>query len=258
MSSNISSKLENQSLHEEKIKSKISNIISMVADKKNYNLSVNVELNYNKINQTNNDFITPDKEVILKKSSVPSGKNSSRQNIEYGYGTKSESIEYSIGEIKRITAGIIITKAMNKPAIENLEKVIADAIGLNKDRGDSISIVVMDSQTANLDIAAADTSQNIAATNLGENSAEAPTESNETIVEKPVEQLNSSSPVTNEVAVVEANYLSHPLLKQNYLLIALAVMTFLFLFNILFSRSRRLSGNQREKLLNDVQNWLKE
>ncbi|MRX26850.1 flagellar basal-body MS-ring/collar protein FliF [Kangiella sp. HZ709] len=253
--SNVSGKLEQKQMHESAIENKISTILNLIIEPTQYELSVNVELNFNKIKETNNDFISPSKEIILKKSTSTGNKKTNNQNIEYGYGTKIESIEHSTGEIKRISAGIILTKSMSDAAIQKLNQVILDAIGINKERGDSLTVVVFDKLEDGLAIG---TTQNT----VTKDNADKVVTSSDLQVIKPSLPVKVLKEDVSKVAINEQpkinSLLEHPYLKKEYLVIALGLSLFLLLISLLFRRNQKLNNYQREKLLTDVQNWLKE
>lgn len=70
--------------------------------------------------------------------------NKEESQVEYGVSKKIERIEYSGGEIEKLSVGIFLNSGISEDQIEDVRAVITSAAGINIERGDSISIKVVD------------------------------------------------------------------------------------------------------------------
>lgn len=77
--------------------------------------------------------------------------NSKEEKIEYEVGkTETKTITTS-GEVKRISASVAVDGVVDPMVLMDVENMVASAIGMNKDRGDEISVVSMEFSTAQQD-----------------------------------------------------------------------------------------------------------
>jgi flagellar M-ring protein FliF len=70
------------------------------------------------------------------------GKNQSKEEtIEYEVGKTETNIISAPGEVRRITASVAIDGNLGPGVMRDVEDLVSNSIGMNKDRGDSISAV---------------------------------------------------------------------------------------------------------------------
>jgi flagellar M-ring protein FliF len=86
-------------------------------------------------------------------STSSSGKESQTTNYDSG-NSQTETIS-SPGEVKRLTASVFVDGAIDDATKTQLEKAVGDAIGVDANRGDELSLVGMDFDTAQKDEAKA-------------------------------------------------------------------------------------------------------
>jgi flagellar M-ring protein FliF len=65
------------------------------------------------------------------------------QNTEYSVGSTEEKSISAPGEVKRITASVIVDGKMDATTQDAIKNIVSSAIGFNQDRGDAISVLGM-------------------------------------------------------------------------------------------------------------------
>ncbi|WP_297439539.1 flagellar basal-body MS-ring/collar protein FliF [uncultured Clostridium sp.] len=71
------------------------------------------------------------------------GSNRTEQSTEYEIGKTEIKNISAPGEVKRVTASVVIDGAMDEGSIEAIKELVGTAIGYKQDRGDQISVVSM-------------------------------------------------------------------------------------------------------------------
>lgn len=83
------------------------------------------------------------------------GKSSStEESVEYEVGKTETKTITTPGEVKRVTASVVIDGAISNKALSDIEKMVAGAIGMDADRGDEISVVTMNFASEDADLLA--------------------------------------------------------------------------------------------------------
>ncbi len=160
---NIGDSLQNKNGHfqeqgsvrdklENKLVEQASRILGAIYPKEAFKVSVSVDV----------DMTTRSMEIetipnlkngalIRKKKIVDEGQNKNRavsdvingsEEVEYLYGKQLERINYATGRTSRISVGVVIR---NTEIADNadIEKVLWSSLGLNKERGDSIEVMLI-------------------------------------------------------------------------------------------------------------------
>ena len=213
---------------------------SALGPEASWSASVNVELNYDRIKQLRDNLVPQGKDgnglVTRQKSAnskaapaaegdtAHSATGSGEQEFEYAHSHEQEEVEVAPGRISRISVGVLVPASVAPATLASLEKVIGDAVGLNPERGDR------------LDIAAAPIASMVP-----------PRAVQPTAVAAPVPQAPRVPSIFSSV--------------PDWVFIAGGALALCagVVFGIGFSRRReprRLTLEEREALLMDVQRWI--
>lgn len=155
--------------YEKSLEDKLSTLLERIYGAGNYQLSINLDLNFDSIESTK---VTYGNTAIRSENVQANGNQADIQRAQNGTiednvtnvtgnnnrdGGKSfeRSINNEVGSetvktvnapsaIKRLTSSIVVSKQLNAAEQENLQKIVESAIGYNADRGDVLSIEGMD------------------------------------------------------------------------------------------------------------------
>lgn len=156
--------------YEEDIQKSIVKLLEPVVGKDKVQSSVNVDLDFDSKQKTET-IIDPNKVIISQKTIKESNglrgeetsgsvvdnnmqntidennnsTNSSREEVNTNYETGKTEVQTisAPGEVKRLTASVFIDGNLDQNVQNAIEKAVSNAIGINSERGDSVSIVGM-------------------------------------------------------------------------------------------------------------------
>lgn len=228
---------ENHSI-EDKYRSLLINLLDDVLGEASYKLSVNVQMDYKKKITIEESFFPEPKSgkgFIVKKRSVTksndhsigampmSGQNTMEE--EFVYSKERSEIAYPVGEIRKISVGLVVSSEEDY-LIESLRNLVQTTIGMDEARGDKLSII--------------------------------------TVVKKQLNEASSASIGTIELKDPAESEPLDKALTPAYLqsatlyFIGFCVLALLF-FAIYMSsqRKRALSDADRQKMVNELVQWMK-
>lgn len=165
--SNLESARQAEKELNEDLQKSINNMLEPIFGKGKVKVSVNSDLNFDSSEKTE---IKIDPEKVIKSESRSensssdsaqsgspvdnnmsntgqgngNGSSSKEENIEYEVGKIETKTITTVGEVKRITTSVAIDGVVNAKTIENIESMVAGAIGMDTSRGDDISVVAME------------------------------------------------------------------------------------------------------------------
>ncbi|WNO11340.1 flagellar basal-body MS-ring/collar protein FliF [Teredinibacter sp. KSP-S5-2] len=133
--------------YEEKIK----NLVIEMLKTKNVQAVVSIKYNMDKIksireeilpNNEGNNGGYPIKSVSKKTSDgeLKNAQNNSSLEQEFIYSREKSEIEYATGGIEKISVGIVIGEKITTETKEIISALVSSALGLEKERGDTISV----------------------------------------------------------------------------------------------------------------------
>lgn len=156
--------------YEEDIQKSIISLLEPVVGKDKVKSSVNVDLDFDSVQKTEN-IIDPNKVIVSQQvirenegtssdntSNGPvdnnmensiddsqDGSSSSREEVSTNYESSKTEIKTikAPGEVKRLTASVFIDGNIDENVQQAIETSVANAIGLNEERGDKVSVVGM-------------------------------------------------------------------------------------------------------------------
>lgn len=218
------------------------NLLDGVLGENQYKLSINVLMDYKKkvsVKETFYPDATNGKGFLTKKKSTNRsagdslsdtgsvGQNSSEE--EYIYSKEKSEIVYPVGEIAKISIGLVVLTPLNQNIQNSLDNLIRTAVGMDSTRGDSISIIASHSPIV-------------------------------------AEQTNNENGNVFEGATLTANVVNDDTQSKNYLnfLLTLSIiLCILFvLFFILYIRAKKntpapISAAEKQQLVSDLIKWMK-
>jgi flagellar M-ring protein FliF len=165
-------------------------------------------------------------------SAADAGTSLSQTEVDYQNGRRVEQIVTTPGSLRRISVGVVVPNAVDSQQLERIRDVVSMAVGLNKERGDTISVYSVDQLSS------------------------APPLHSEVIAEQAPATASESAPT-----VVEQS-------KGRFTQAALAVLGLLFaMVAILLFRRQRVPAQaepvpvplvegDRQVLLNNVRQWI--
>jgi len=143
-------------LYEQTLLKKAFRLLSLSFPSDRFAIAVDVALNFDKRKQTVQGYATDNSSdgVILKRMESTTSKEnvttnddelspmvlSKQSETEYTHGRETNETEFSSGEITNINVGIALKEALNTEQLASLSDVLSAGLGINKERGDTISV----------------------------------------------------------------------------------------------------------------------
>lgn len=222
---------------------KVRELVRGIAHTDDIKISVNVEYNFDKVKSI--------REQVLPKSSGDYGHlqkvkrntvKSSNENTadsstttsteeEFLFSKERSEIEYSPGEIEKLSVGVVILRELPQQTIDNVITVVSSGLGMNLARGDTIAVVA------------------IAADNV-------PAKQDSIVNEDP-QSIPAALPRSTDTRITPPN--------MNQLMLGVGVIViFILCIVVAMLRMRkknkdnrpRLSKHEQEALLLDLKKWL--
>jgi flagellar M-ring protein FliF len=151
---------EEQARVEARLRQRVEGLLrEALGESASFAVSVNVQLNYDRIKQIKDTLLSQGNDgnglVVRQKTSNTRGAPSqdgetSRANassgeseLEYAHGREQEEIEVAPGQVHRITLGILVPPAVDAATTAKLASVIGAAVGLDAQRGDRLDIAAV-------------------------------------------------------------------------------------------------------------------
>lgn len=218
------------------------NLLDLVLGESNYKLSINIQMDYKKkitIEENYYPDSTSGAGFIVKMRSVNKSNDSSPgtrplpdQNTleqEFVYSKEKSEIAYPVGEIKKVTVGLVVNSNSEK-LVESLEGLVYTTLGMDAERGDKLSIVVAPVNR-----------------NKDTNSwLEIQSESEGVVERKEVNEVNEAPPKYQPLPFV--------------LIVAVISILCLLISALLLwvsKRQRSLSELEKQKMVNELLQWIK-
>jgi len=174
-----------------------------------------------------------------------SATNSSTE-IEYKYGKSLEQIVSTPGSIKRLSVGVLVPGNLNEQQLGELKEIVAMAIGLDKKRGDGIAVYPLNKFNSSLS-ARPDTG-------AIHSEVDSKMEFRETmnIPEKP------SHTAKQEIGKIIQDIQNNPFLQAGaFSIVAIILIMVWYLLRVTSAKKEAaLSDDQREKMLQEIRQWI--
>ncbi|GGY84933.1 flagellar M-ring protein [Cellvibrio zantedeschiae] len=229
---------------EQKYTNSISKLLSSYFDHTAYSVTVDVKFDKKKKVTVEENYV-PDsrtgKGYLLKsrqsekKSDVDeaqgTGQNQNLKEEEFAYSKERSEIVYPVGSIEKISAAVVIQGELAKSEKDALQDLIFNSIGMDAARGDTISI-----------IAASRNSKHVTSNDLSQEDPD---------VAKSAVANNSNQDYTS---ITKPNLIA---LVVSLVMLISAITFFMRALNKSRDNQREISSAEREKLIADLQEWMK-
>lgn len=123
-------------------------VLSKALGVERFAVSVDVSLDYSQRTTTTERVLDVPANAAIKRlketSRVAKGEHNGDERlreVEYNAGREVEQITHGGGTIRRIQAGIIIDQAVTAPDVEQLQGLVAAALGTDASRGDRVTVI---------------------------------------------------------------------------------------------------------------------
>lgn len=153
LASSMGDREDQASRLEASLQAQASSLLARALRRKDFAVSVAVQLNYDRIKRVGNRVLAQGKDghgVLVREktdsnraSSAPAdagGRTASSREVEYAHGTEQEEVVQAPGRIERISVGIVVPADVPQARFEELADVVAAGIGLDPSRGDKIQL----------------------------------------------------------------------------------------------------------------------
>lgn len=244
-------RLDYQEKLETYFEQKVSRILTPVFGSEHLQIGVNATLDFNKIRSQKQELTTPEgesagylKRRIEKRDQSKQPKVKDVQNVsveqEFAFGKETIETEKAAGQLSRLTVAVLINGKVAEQDLKSVRDLISATVGIDPARGDRLTVEAI----------------------AGYQSLENQVSSQEP--EPPVMVLKPNQPATETGLNTDSDKWANALqtlVQPNYLLVLLiallAVAGGVAGWVISQSKSpKKLTQAEREKLLEDVQDWL--
>ena len=255
------SQFEKKQQLEASVKEKISTLLMDLYAMNNFSVSVDASLDFDKKREINNKVLNANDKIVASSKIQSASKkvennkksdeiNSTKNNeIKYLHGSSREEIDYAVGTVKRISVGVIVPDSFK--GIDELKEVIAAAIGLDEARGDKLKLVGLP---------------------LNKTLADVNLQFEKMVAEEPVEAEKVSPTPTSDAAVSNSKVSKTDVERAPFdlatkdlvnLLIGSGLFILALLALLLWNArkktgAKRLSEEQRQVALKEIDQWLKQ
>lgn|GEM_PF-5297471 len=225
---------------EAKYRAILTDLLDGVLGDGRYKLSINVLTDYKKRVSVKETYYpdTGGKGFLVKRKSstrtsgdsvsepVNTGQNSSEE--EYIYSKEKSEVVYPIGDVTKISVGLVVLGSLNQNTHNAVENLIRSALGMDNSRGDTVNIITTDSKA------------------IEETTASIP--------------LDASEP--KAIASAQAVDEKDTVKKYFYFFISLSIVLsiLLILIFILYAKAKKnnrsLSNAEKQQLVSDLIKWM--
>ena len=149
---NLLSQNEEQSGYEQRLRERISDLLSQVFHLSNYRVSVDVRLNFDQVRRVSERLI-PQGEggnglVTRKRTSRSGGAAGSadatpsqdQDEVDFAHGTEREELSRAPGQVERVSVAVLVPPTLAPMQLERLKRLVSAAAGLDLERGDRLEI----------------------------------------------------------------------------------------------------------------------
>lgn len=147
---------EEQSALEARIRGHINDLLGTVFKLKEFRVSVDVRLNFDKVHRVSERLIAQGEGgngLLTRKRTTRSGSpaantdekpaTSSQEELDYAHGSEREEVVRAPGSVERISIAVLVPSTLSSFDIGRLERLITAAAGLDIERGDRLEITPM-------------------------------------------------------------------------------------------------------------------
>jgi len=153
---------EEQSGYENRVRERISDLLSQVFHISSYKVSVDARLNFDQVHQVSEHLVAQGQDgnglLVHKRTShsgsvaapasnastapaaPANGAAQSQDELDYAHGTEREEISRAPGKVERLSIAVLVPPTLSEAEMDRLRKLVTAAAGLDSDRGDRLEI----------------------------------------------------------------------------------------------------------------------
>lgn len=236
-------KLTKKEIQEQYFIDKVSRVLDSSIGSNNYVVSVNIELDYTRLSKTSENYITDQDGQVIARKRTSKNKNGDvvSSDYEYRYGKVIENTEEEIGKIKRIKIGVVVPMSTTNEQMSKLKDIIEMAGGIDKDRGDMVTIHnTAIASKSNDTVTEEFTIDKSTSLSMAENISNKPGEFKETFL----------SNLSRHSGISEIN-----IVYFVSLIVALSLLFNFYLLLLRRSHRSNLSASDKQKVLDEITVW---
>lgn len=243
---------------------KINKVLSKAYDLDKISISVDIVMDFSKVKKMEEQVVPIEKsQAVIKEKEVRlGGKDASNRNgqnitreVEYKMGRSVAEIVESPGRIARITIGVMLPDNIPEKSLVEIQRLIEVTVGISKERGDSIAVYgykPVSSDNDSISESEILSAREAVIENLS-------SVSDQTIMSDSITENNDKSSPLVELHQKELNGQWERLISQYYWLFVIIILSAVSLLFIKFlprNKPKKLSADEREKVLMQLQHWL--
>ena len=147
---------EEQSALETRIRDNIKDLLGSVFKLKEFRVSVDVQLNFDKVHRVSERLIAQGEGgngLLTRKRTTRTGSaatgadekpaTSNQEELDYAHGSEREEFVKAPGSVERISIAVLVPSTLSSFELGRLERLISAAAGLDLERGDRLEITPM-------------------------------------------------------------------------------------------------------------------
>lgn len=144
---------EEQSTLETRIRGNINDLLGSVFKLKEFRVSVDVQLNFDKVHRVSERLIAQGEGgngLLTRKRTTRTGSaatgtdekpaTSNQEEVDYAHGSEREELVKAPGSVERISIAVLVPSTLSSFELGRLERLISAAAGLDLERGDRLEI----------------------------------------------------------------------------------------------------------------------
>lgn len=159
MQDGLMSQNEEQSSYENRVRERISDLLSQVFHISTYKVSVDARLNFDQVHKVSEHLLnqgTDGNGLLTHKRTSRTGGTATaaatagasnegaatqtQDEYDYAHGSEREEITRAPGQVERLSIAVLVPPTLNSAEMERLRKLVTAAAGLDSERGDRLEI----------------------------------------------------------------------------------------------------------------------
>lgn len=136
---------DEESRVETRIQTRVSAMLNQVLDDAEYQVSVDVSLDFDTVHRINEHPLGDGAVITRKRTNSRADTNNdaanqSNEDVEYQHGTMREEIARAPGKIERLSVAVILPTTLSDADVTRIESLVAAAAGIDAMRGDRLEV----------------------------------------------------------------------------------------------------------------------
>lgn len=149
----LAAQLDEQGRIEQRLRSRLDDLLGQGFALSNYRLSVDVQLNFDRVSRVSERLLEQGSEgngLLVRNrtdntrtptTEGASGNESRVQEREWAHGREREETSVAPGRIAKVSIALVVPMGTTQPQLERIRKAVAVAVALDERRGDRVEVV---------------------------------------------------------------------------------------------------------------------